>query len=76
MRTFDDALGNGWQAAVLEASYGSVSLVFSATQGEGMRHIAMPAENLMEALAQLAGMDEPALCELLAAAEPWDRGAM
>lgn len=72
MRTFKDTNGNEWQAAVLEASYGSVALVFSPARGDGIRHVAMPVQNLMEAMARLAQMDEARLQQLLEDAEPWD----
>ena len=35
MRSFDDDRGGHWQAALLEASFGNVMLVFSRIGGEG-----------------------------------------
>lgn len=71
MRSFDDTRGGQWQAAVLDASYGSMLLVFSHT-GDGMvRQTTMAAENMRLAEQQLADMDESQLREQLAESVPW-----
>ena len=71
MRSFDDGQGRLWQAAVLDASYGSMLLVFSHTGDGGVRQIAMAAENMRLAEQQLAEMDESQLRRLLAESTPW-----
>lgn len=71
MRTFDDNQGNAWQAAVLDASYGTMVLVFSRA-GDGMvRKGLMDAENVRLAEQQLAEMSESQLRGQLANSEPW-----
>ena len=75
MRTFDDPQGRPWQAALLEASYGSIALVFSPLHGDGLRRLPMPAQTLTEAEAELAALDAAALRSLLDRAQPWDPGS-
>lgn len=75
MRTFDDPRGDSWQAALLEASYGNIALVFSPLRGDGLRQLVMQAETLPEAEAQLAALDEAGLRALLEEAQPWDPAA-
>ncbi|WEN14012.1 hypothetical protein PY254_12285 [Rhodanobacter sp. AS-Z3] len=71
MRSFDDTQGVSWQAAVLDASYGNMLLVFSPS-GEGVvRQIAMSEENLRLAEQQLTDMDTSQLRTLLAESVPW-----
>ncbi len=72
MRTFDDSLGARWQAALLDASYGNILLVFSPLHGGEVRKQMMDAENMLEAAAQLAAMDDAGLREMLADADPWE----
>lgn len=76
MRTFDDGQGRRWQAALLEASYGNIALVFSPLRGDELRQHAMDAGTLAEAEAQLAALDDAALCARLAQAQPWTPGAL
>ena len=71
MRTLHDAQGQRWQAALLEASYGQVLLVFSPAQGSGFRQHLMQAEYLAEAQAQLDAADDATLAQWLAEAAPW-----
>ncbi len=75
MRSFDTPDGQRWQAALLEASYGQVLLIFSADPAGELRQHGMPAEHLAEATAQLAALDDAALAALLAQAAPWQPGA-
>lgn len=75
MRTFDDPQGRPWQAALLEASYGSIALVFSPLHGDGLRSLSMPAQTLTEAEAALAALEVADLRGLLERARPWDPGA-
>lgn len=75
MRSFDTPDGQRWQAALLEASYGQILLIFSADPAGGLRQHPMPAEHLAEATEQLAALDDAALAALLAQAAPWQPGA-
>ena len=71
MRSFDDEHGGHWQAALLEASFGNVMLIFSRLGGEGVRQKTLDTSNYREAEQWLAGSDAAALRALLAKAEPW-----
>jgi len=75
MRSFDAPDGQRWQAALLEASYGQVLLIFSADRSGELRQHPMPAEHLAEATGELAALDDAALATLLAQAAPWQPGA-
>lgn len=72
MRSFDDPRGGHWQAAVLDASYGSMLLVFSHAGDGEVRKVGMHAQNMRFAEAELAGMDDARLCQLLAESGPWE----
>lgn len=72
MRTFDATDGQRWQAAVLDASYGVILLVFSPLQGEGIRRSQLQVVNLAEGLDWIAAADEDALRAQLGVADPWD----
>ena len=74
MRSFDDTQGCTWQAALLEASYGNIALIFSPLRGEGLRQTLMAAQTLPEAEAQLAALDAAGLRALLAQARAWGPG--
>src|SRR6185312_4174464 len=71
MRSFDDLHDGHWQAALLDASYGNVRLVFSRAGAGEIRQLALPAENLRVAEDELATMDDARLRQLLAESEPW-----
>lgn len=71
MRSFDDNRGSHWQAALLEASFGNVMLVFSRIGGDGALQRALEADNLREAEQQLAAADDATLRNLLAEATPF-----
>lgn len=71
MRSFADAEGKPWQAALLDASYGTVLLVFSRLGADTVRKIDLHAENLAAAQAMLEAMGEAELRANLARAEPW-----
>lgn len=76
MRTFDDSHGNPWQAALLEASYGNVTLLFTPMHGhDDTRQQMTSAEDMAEAQAQLAKLDDEALRAMLAESQPWNPGA-
>ncbi|MGY3038976.1 hypothetical protein ACVWWQ_000563 [Rhodanobacter sp. TND4EL1] len=72
MRSFDDPQGGPWQAAVLDASYGSMLLVFSHAGDGRVFKTTMAAENVRLAEQQLAEMDESQLRELLVQSVPWE----
>jgi len=72
MRSFEDADGQRWQAALLEASYGHVMLVFSPLAGTEVRQKLLGADNLSDAGAELAALDDEGLRALLADAAAWD----
>ncbi|TAL73033.1 MAG: hypothetical protein EPN56_13440 [Rhodanobacter sp.] len=74
MRSFDDTRGECWQAALLEASYGNIALVFSPMRGSEVRQTLMLAETLTEAQEQLAALDDAGLRRMLDEAQPWDGG--
>lgn len=75
MRTFTDPEGNVWQAALLDASYGNISLLFSPLRGNDIRQQDMPADNMAQAQDQLAKLTEDELRALWAGGRPWDPGA-
>ena len=71
MRSFDDEQGGHWQAALMEASFGNVLLIFSRIGGEGALHTPLDSANFHEAEQLLANADEARLRSLLAEAKPW-----
>jgi hypothetical protein len=71
MRSFEDEHGGRWQAALLEASFGNVMLIFSRIGGDGVLHAPLDTANFSEAEQLLAGADEDALKGWLAKAQPW-----
>lgn len=76
MRNFDDAQGGHWQAALMEASFGSVALIFGRigdTQAL-VRPMHAEAANFSEAEQVLAKLDEAGLRAFLAEARPWSQG--
>ncbi len=74
MRTFDDANGGHWQVALMEASYGTVVLVFGRIAGDQVLRLPLDTEvaNLNEAMELVAKLDEAGLCAFLAQAVPWN----
>ena len=75
MRTFEDASGQAWQAALLEGSYGQLWLVFSPMGGGELRQCPSPAPGRAEAQATLASCAVAELRAWLEAATPWDAAA-
>ena len=71
MRSFDDEQGGHWQAALMEASFGNVLMIFSRIGGEGVLHKTLDTANYHEAEQLLADADAARLRVLLAEAEPW-----
>lgn len=72
MRSFDDSDGRHWQAALMEASFGNVLMIFSRIGDEGVLKKPLAAANLPQAEQLLADADEAALRGLLAEAVPWN----
>lgn len=71
MRSFDDDQGGHWQAALMEASFGNVMMIFSRIGGEGALNKPLAAANFTEAEELLANADTATLRGLLAKARPW-----
>jgi hypothetical protein len=71
MRSFEDAGGIPWQAALLEASFGNVLLIFSRIGDTGVLHAPLEAANFHEAEQWLAAADPEELQKRLAGAKPW-----
>lgn len=71
MRSFDDDQRRPWQAALLEASFGNVLIVFSRIGGEGVLHKTLDTPNYREAEQWLAAIDATRLRSMLAEAQPW-----
>lgn len=72
MRTFKDSADQPWQAALLDASMGSIRLVFSPVHGTDLRQQPLAVENMADALRHLETMDDDALRALLESAAAWD----
>lgn len=71
MRSFDDARGDHWQAALMEASFGNTLMIFSRIGGDGVLQKPLDSANYHEAEQWLAGADQAQLRALLAEAKPW-----
>ena len=71
MQSFDDDQGRHWQAALLEASFGNVMLIFSRIGAPGVLHVALETASFHEAEQLLAGADAGSLRSWLAKAQPW-----
>lgn len=72
MRSFTDPDGQPWDAALLDASYGNILLIFSQPRGQDIRQQLLGAENMAEAETLLANYSDADLRELLANAQAWD----
>ncbi len=72
MRSFDDAQGNRWEAAMLDASYGIMLVIFSRMGGDEVLKNELDAASLLEAEQLLAAMDEASLRAALLGAVPWN----
>ncbi len=73
MRSFNDEHGHPWQAALMEASYGNVLLLFSRIGADDVLQAQLSASHLREAERMLADADEAGLRKLLSEATPWQR---
>ena len=71
MRSFDDEHGGHWQAALMEASFGNVLLVFTRIGAEGVLRTPLESANFHEAEGWLAEAGEDRLRELLGQAKPF-----
>lgn len=74
MRTFEDAAGRRWDAAVSTASYGSQLLIFAVRGGEELRACELELYSHFEAEQWLLGITEPELRQMLAQAPTWQPG--
>lgn len=74
MRSFEDSHGRHWQAALLDASYGNVMLVFSPLRAGTLRRCALEVSTMAEAMAVLAALDEDGLRAMLLEADSWEPG--
>lgn len=72
MHTFEDEQGQAWQVAVLDASFGSVMLVFSRHGSTDLLKGDLYAADVAEAREMLAAMDDAELRSRLAEAVPVD----
>lgn len=72
MRTFYDPSGRRWQAALLEASYGHILLVFNSYDGNEVMQVQMDADTMAEASQMLQIFDQAELQVLLDQARSWD----
>ena len=72
MRSFDDEHGSHWQAALMDASFGNVLLVFTRIGADGVLGTPLEAANFHEAEDWLAEAGEARLRALLAEAKPWN----
>lgn len=71
MRSFEDEAGGHWQAALMEASFGNVLVIFTRIGAEGVLHKTLDSANLHEAEQLLADADQATLRKLLSEAAPW-----
>lgn len=71
MRSFDDTAGHHWQAALMEASFGNVLMVFSRIGDDGVYKKPLATATLGEAEQLLADANPAALQAMLDQAEPW-----
>lgn len=74
MRTFEDAAGRQWDAAVATASYGSQQLIFAARIGSELRACELVMNSHFEAEQMLLRMSEAELRQWLEKASEWRRG--
>lgn len=71
MRSFQDARGETWDAAIERGSYGAHFLIFAERRGGALRRGVLAAATFADAQGELAGLSEADLRTRLAAAEPW-----
>lgn len=71
MRSFDDNQGGHWQAALMQASFGNVLMIFTRIGDDGVYKKPLATATWDEAEQLLASADIASLRQLLAEAEPW-----
>ena len=71
MRRFADPGGREWTVALSAGSYGSVTLMFSATGDTMIYWLALEATTSAEGQEMLAGFSDEELRERLEQAEAW-----
>lgn len=74
MRTFEDATGCRWDAAVTAASYGSQQLIFAARNSNQLRSCELVLNSYYEAEQMLLHMSEAELRQWLEKASEWRPG--
>lgn len=70
MRTFTDQAGRTWDVAVERESWGTFVLIFTERRGPEVRRSVLASRTVVEAHAELAGLDEAELLTRLAEADP------
>lgn len=73
MRSFSDGDGHTWQADVIEASYGSMIMLFSRLGSFELYQSALATDNRLLAESEIAALSEMELRTRLKEAEPWAR---
>ncbi len=71
MRSFSDGTGRVWQADVIEASYGSMSMLFSRLGSFDVYQSPLAAGNRLSAEHEIAAFSEMELRTRLGEAELW-----
>ncbi len=74
VRTFEDATGRCWDAAVSEESYGTQRLLFAVRNGSELRAHVLEVSSRGDAERILLALSETELLALLAAALEWRPG--
>ncbi|MHB8424842.1 MAG: hypothetical protein ACYDB9_06765 [Gammaproteobacteria bacterium] len=75
MRSFSDDTGRVWQADVVEASYGNMSMLFSRLGSFDVYQCPLAAGNRLSAEHEIAAFNEMELRARLGAAELWPGSA-
>ncbi|MGH8278905.1 MAG: hypothetical protein ACRETQ_05000 [Gammaproteobacteria bacterium] len=75
MRNFTDIHGQEWHADVLDASYGTMLVLFWRLGSFEVFKSPLRAGNHLSAENEVAAFSNEELCERLAQAEPWSQEA-
>ena len=75
MRSFSDGTGRVWQADVIEASYGSMNMLFSRLGSFDVYQSPLAAGNRLSAEHEIAAFNEMELRARLGEAELWPGSA-
>lgn len=71
MRSFSDSSGQVWQADVMDASYGSMLMLFWRLGSFEVYKCPLLSGNHLAAEREVAALSETELCAKLKTAEPW-----